>query len=484
MTRPGPPHLLARPNDAGWTGRTDAMNEYGRYSYWLETCLDDLTPRPPLDGSTTVDVAILGAGYSGLWTAYYLLRRQPGLRIALVEAEIAGFGGSGRNGGWCYSGFPLTVEGLEQRYGADGAREVQQAMDETVDEVGRVTQAEGIDCDFQKSGYLRLARGGHQRPIIEGAYATLRRLGLAGHYRLLSREEALERVRATDVHGALYGSEAASIHPGKLVRGLARAVERHGATIYEQTAVTDFRTGREPALLTPRGEVRARTIVLAGEAYLSRLPRLGRQIAPIYSLITLTEPLSPAQSDAINWDHRVLVSSNKLTVDYLNRTADGRILFGSRGAPYHLRSRIADAFDRHPRTHEMIKRLVLEWFPQLRGIRFTHNWGGPVGVPRDFHPTFRFDREFGVATARGYTGAGVATSNLAGRMLADLITGEETALTALPVVGHRSPDWEPEPLRWLGMRYMQMVFGRIDARAERTGQPPGGGTLAERMTAH
>lgn len=460
------------------------MKNYRTYSYWLESCGDDLTPRPPLDGSIDVDVAILGAGYSGLWTAYYLLQRNPDLRIALVEKEIAGFGASGRNGGWCYGGFPLTLEGMEQRFGPEGAREVQLAMYATVDEVRRVTTQEGIDCDFEKSGYLRLARGRYQLPIIEEAYRTLQRLGLADHYQLLSPQEAMERVRATDIHGALYGTEGASIHPGKLVRGLARAVERHGATIYEGTEVTDYRTGRSPALLTARGEARASTIVLAGEAYLSRLRKLHRQVIPVYSLITLTEPLSPEQSEAIGWQHRELVSSHKLTVDYLNRTADGRILFGSRGAPYHYRSAIKDSYDQHAPTHEMIKRLILEWFPQLQGIQFTHSWGGPVGMPRDFHPAFRYDRAEGVATARAYTGTGVATTNLAGRILADLIGGERTALTELPIVGHRSRDWEPEPLRWLGVRYMQMVFGRIDARAERTDLPPTGKTPAERLTAH
>jgi glycine/D-amino acid oxidase-like deaminating enzyme len=460
------------------------MKDYRKYSYWLETSGDDLTPRPPLDGSIDVDVAILGAGYSGLWTAYYLLRQNPGLRVVLVEKEIAGFGASGRNGGWCYAGFPLTLEGMEQRYGAAGARDVQLAMYATIREISRITEEESIDCDFEKSGYLRLARGRHQLPIVQDGFRTLQRLGLADHYRLLSASEALERVHVTDVHGALYGFEGASIHPGKLVRGLARVVERYGATIYEGTEVTDYRTGPHPALLTPRAEVRAATIVLAGEAYLSRLKKLHRQVIPVYSLITLTEPLSPEQWEMIGWQHRELISSHKLTVDYLNRTADGRILFGSRGAPYHYRSRIEDSYDRYAPTHEMIKRLILEWFPSLHEVRFTHSWGGPVGMPRDFHPTFRYDRKEGVATARAYTGTGVATTNLAGRILADLIRGEQTSLTALPIVGHRSRDWEPEPLRWLGVRYMQMVFGRIDARAERTGHPPTGKTIAERMTEH
>lgn len=458
--------------------------DYRTYSYWLETSGDDLTPRPPLDGSIDVDVAVLGAGYSGLWTAYYLLQQQPELRIAVVEREIAGFGASGRNGGWCYAGFPLTLGEMARRYGAEGARDVQMAMNETVDEVDRVCRTEGIDCDYHKGGYLRIARGRHQLPIIEKSFDTIQRLGLGDHYRLLSALETEDQVHATDIYGGLYGSEGASIHPGKLVRGLARAVERHGATIYEQTEVTGFQTGSRPALETRQGAVRAKTIVLAGEAYLSRLPQLHRQLIPVYSLISLTEPLSPEQSDAIGWHNRELVSSNKYTVDYLNRTADGRILFGSRGAPYHFGSRIDDSYDRFAPVHDWIKRLLVEWFPSLRDIRFTHSWGGPVGAPRDFTPSFRYDPVEGVATARGYVGQGVATTNLAGRILADLISGVASPLTALPIVGHRSPTWEPEPLRWTGMRYIQRALARIDANAERTGRAPSGTSLAERLMRH
>jgi glycine/D-amino acid oxidase-like deaminating enzyme len=460
------------------------MKDYRTFSYWLETSGDDLTPRPPLPGSIDVDVAILGAGYSGLWTAYYLLRHDPALKVALVEREIAGFGASGRNGGWCYAGFPLTPSGLERRYGAGGARAVEAAMDDTLGEIERTAAAEGIDFDFAKDGYLHLARGVHQLPSARGEYETARRLKLAAHTRLLSAEEARARVHASEIQGGVFGTEGASVHPGKLVRGLARAVERCGATIYEGTEVTEYRTGRTPVLVTPRGEVRASTIVLAGESYLSRLRPLRRQVIPFYSLIALTEPLTSEQEDAIGWPDRLLVSSYRYTVDYLNRTADRRVLFGSRGAPYHFGSRIEDAYDRHAPTHAMIQRLFSAWFPQVRGVRFSHTWGGPVGMPRDFVPSFRYDREDRVATARGYTGTGVATTNLAGRILADLILEKDTPLTHLPIVGHRSRNWEPEPLRWAGVRYMQMAYGRIDARAERTGQPYTGKTLAERATAH
>lgn len=466
------------------------MKNYASYSFWLESCGDDLTPRAPLDGSIDVDVAILGAGYTGLWTAYYLLKRQPSLRVAVVEAEIAGFGASGRNGGWCSAGFPVTAGELARRYGPERTRALLAAMRESVDEAGRVAEAEGLDIDYVKGGTLRVARGPHQEPMLDQALATYERLGIADHYTRLDAAQVAERVRITDVRGALYSPDCAVIHPGKLVRGLARVVERLGGTIYEQTRVTAFEPrqagvpGSRPRLITERGDVRAEVVVLCGEAYLSRLPGLRRQLIPVYSLIVLTEPLSDAQWAEIGWENRETIGSHRFSVDYLSRTRDGRIVFGGRGAPYHFGSRIEDSYDRHEPTHQMLRRMTLEWFPMLRGIRFTHHWGGPLGMPRDWMPTMSYDRATGIATARGYTGQGVATANLSGRVLADLICDTPSPLRVLPVIGHRSPDWEPEPLRWLGVRYVQRGFARLDEQAERTGRPPSGRSLVERLGRH
>jgi glycine/D-amino acid oxidase-like deaminating enzyme len=203
-------------------------------------------------------------------------------------------------------------------------------------------------------------------------------------------------------------------------------------------------------------------------------------------LIVLTEPIPDDVWEEIGWQNRELLSSQRLTVDYLQRTADGRIMFGGRGAPYQFGSRIADAFDRHDPTHAMLRRLCYEWFPVLRlhGIRFTHAWGGPLGVPRDWMPTMRYDARSGIAIACGYTGQGVATANLSGRILADLITGRESALTALPMTKHHLRPWEPEPLRWLGVRFVQVGLERLDKQAETTGKSPRGQSLVERLAAH
>ena len=242
--------------------------------------------------------------------------------------------------------------------------------------------------------------------------------GLGDRYQFLDESQTRERVRVTNARGALFTADGASLHPGRLVRGLARAVERHGGVIYERTEVTAFFGGARARLVTPGGELRAaRAIVLAGEAYLTRLPALHRTLTPIYSLIGLTAPLTDAQWAEIGWQQRESLSSQRLTVDYLMRTADGRLLFGSRGAPYRFGSAITDDQDRHADTHARIGRAIREWFPMLDSVAMTHTWGGPVGMPRDWMPTVTFDASSRIATARGYTGQGVSTTNLAGRVL-------------------------------------------------------------------
>ncbi|HLJ66180.1 MAG TPA: FAD-dependent oxidoreductase [Chloroflexota bacterium] len=459
------------------------MKDYRGYSFWLETA-GDLTPRPSLPGPMTVDVAILGAGFTGLWTAYYLLGHDPSLRVVILEKEIAGFGASGRNGSWCSSVFPVSPRELVRRFGRESTLALADAMRDTVDEVDRVCIAEGINPQFVKGGCLRLARGRQQLPALEAVLESYRLLGIGERVRMLSPAETAERVRVNGVVAGLYAADCATVHPGRLVRGLATAVERRGGTVFEQTEVTGFTPGAAPRLRTAHGDVQARAIVLAGEAYLTRLPQLHRQLLPLYSLIVLTEPLGSDIWAEIGWKGHECISSMRYTVDYLARTADDRILFGSRGAPYHWDSRIEDQFDRHPATHEMIRRMVVDWFPSLRGVSFTHTWGGPVGMPRDWMPSVQYDSRTGIAAAFGYTGQGVATSNLSGRILADLIAGRRSALGSLPQVGHRPPLWEPEPLRWLAVRYAQHAFEAVDRRAERSGRPPSGKSIIERLARH
>ncbi len=460
-------------------------NRYASYSFWLEDAGDPLTPRPAMQGSSEVDIAILGAGYTGLWTAYYLLRNHPNLKIAVVESEIAGYGASGRNGGWCSPRFPLSAHAMTTRWGADTARAVLLALQAAVDEIQHVSETEGIDTCFRPAGTLTVARGAHQLPSLHASYAAYDRLGLGSRYQLLKPHEVAERIRITDIHGGLYTPDGASLHPVRLVRGLARAVEAHGGVIYEQTRVTAIQRGSRARLITQAGELRARrAIVLAGEAYLTRLKGFHRALLPAYSLICLTEPLTPEQWSAIGWLRGENLASTRNTVVYLTRTPDGRILFGSRGAPYQFNSAITDEQDRHAETQALIQHSLLEWFPSLQGIRFTHRWGGPVGMPMDWTPAVRLDADSKIAFAGGYTGQGVATANLAGQMLAGMIGGHSTGFESLPFAQRRSPNWIPEPLRWLIVRYMQDALLRIDEAAEVGRSAPLDAPIAQFLARH
>jgi glycine/D-amino acid oxidase-like deaminating enzyme len=464
-------------------------------SFWLETCGDDLTPRPPLDGSAEADVAILGAGYTGLWTALYLLRRDPSLRVRILEQAGAGFGASGRNGSWVVPELNVSIPELARRHGPALARETVLATIEAVDEVGRAAGEEGIAIDWHKGGRVTVARGTNQLPAMEEALRIYEQFGFGDRHERLDASQLASRLRVAGALGGLFTRDNASIHPAKLARGLARAVERRGGTLHEGTTVTGFTPGTpadlargvrgsQPILHTDLGDVRARTVVLAGEAWLTRLKPLHRQLIPVYSLIVLTEPLSDAQWEDIGWAGRESVSSFRASIDYLARTPDGRILFGGRGAPYHFGSRIRPEYDDHPATHDMLRGMVRAWFPSLGDVRFTHAWGGPIGMARDWMPTFSHDPATGVASARGYVGHGVALSNLAARTLVDLILETPSGLAELPMANHRSPDWEPEPLRFIGVRYTQQAFAGIDAKADRSGRAPSGPSLAQFLGRH
>ncbi len=448
--------------------------------FWLSTSGDDLTPRARLQGDVIVDVAILGGGFSGLWTAYHLLSKNPALDIAIVEREICGFGASGRNGGWCSPRFPVDPAALIKRFGATRARETILAQQGIVEELGRTLAEESIDAEFRATGLLSLARSEEQLATLAATLATYETLGLATGNRLLEADEARGRIHATNIHGALESKHGANIHPGKLVRGLARVVERMGAIIYEGTEVTGVRPAPKAALLTPYGAVNARSaVVTASEAYLTGLRGYRRNLLPMSSMIVLTAPLNDKQWADIGWRGGESVSSQVHTKNYLTRTSDGRILYGSRGASYLFGSAMPEYAIRDEPVFEWMRNCVRDWWPQLADLQFTHAWGGYLGVPRDWLPTVGFDQNTRIATLHGYTGRGVSTSALCAKLLAGLIGGWETGLEGLPVHRPRAPRWEVEPLRWLGVRYVQNAFARIDEADSRRQRRPLDAGIAE-----
>ncbi|MFU8849651.1 NAD(P)/FAD-dependent oxidoreductase [Micromonospora sp. SL1-18] len=456
---------------------------YQDLSYWLSSVDEPLTPRPGLAGDTDADVAIVGAGYTGLWTAYYLAVADPSLRIVVLEKEIAGYGASGRNGGWCSALLPTSLPALTRRHGRDRALDMQRAMHDTVREVGRVIAAEGIDCDWRPGGTVVLARSDVQLGRARAAVAEAREYGLADEdLVLLDAAEAAARCHAEGVRGATYTPHCAAVHPAKLVRGLAGAVERRGVRIFERTPVTAVRPG---TAVTPAGVVRAPVVVRATEGFTSALPGQRRTVAPVYSLMVATEPLPEATWAKIGLAERETFSDYRHVIIYGQRTADGRLAFGGRGAPYHFGSRVRPDYDREPRVFAALRRVLGELFPALGSeVPVSHTWGGPLGVARDWTASVGLDRTTGLGWAGGYVGDGVGSSNLAGRTLADLIRGEASDLTALPWVNHRSPRWEPEPLRWLAVNAGLRIMFSADEAELRTGRPSRRAAAFSRLLGH
>lgn len=449
-------------------GPMSSQQTYRSLSLWLGSVPGSLAPQTPLPGDTEADVAIVGAGFTGLWTAYYLATAQPGLRIVVCEAEIAGFGASGRNGGWCSALFPASLSKLARMAGRDAAIAMYRAMERTVDEVGRVAADEGIDCHWAKGGTVRLARSATQLERARAELTEAREFGFGEEdLRLLPAEEARAMVGGTEVVGGSFSPHCAAIHPARLARGLAEAVRRHDVAVHEDTPVTAIAPGQ---VTTTRGTVRARYVIRATEGYTPRLPGLHRAIAPVYSLMIATEPLPEAAWEQIGLAARPTFGDYRHLIIYGQRTADGRLAFGGRGAPYHLGSAIRPDFDRVPEVFAALRRTLTDLFPAVAGAEITHTWGGPLGIPRDWCASVGLDPATGLGWAGGYVGDGVATTNLAGRTLADLVLGRDSGLTRLPWVGHRSPRWEPEPLRWLGMNAGLQAMSWADRQEARTGR--------------
>jgi glycine/D-amino acid oxidase-like deaminating enzyme len=412
---------------------------------------------------------VVGAGFTGLWTAYYLLKADPSRQVVVLDKEVAGFGASGRNGGWCSALFPASWEKVARESSREEAVRLQRTMFDTVDEVGRVVATEELNVDWAKGGTVMLARSEVQHRRAEDLVDHARAWGFPEHdFRLLDGSEARERANATDVSGAVYSPHCAAINPAKLVRGLADAVERLGGTIYEHSPALSLEPG---VVRTPMGEVRAPFVVRATEGYTPTLPGFRRVVVPVYSLMIVTDPLPAAAWERIGLTDRATFTDLRNMVIYGQRTADGRFAFGGRGAPYHYGSTVRPEFDRHPKVFGWLERTLGELFPDAADVGVSMRWGGPLGVARDWWATVGLDAATGIGWSGGYVGDGVGTSNLGGRTLADLILGRASDLTSLPWVNRRSRRWEPEPLRWLGVNAGLTAMGAADPEESRTGRP-------------
>lgn len=427
----------------------------GRVSNWFAELP---AVRAPLPGDRDADVCIIGAGYTGLWTAYYLKRADPSLRIVVLEARFAGFGASGRNGGWLSGLVPGDRNRMAKLYGRDRVLAWQRALNEAVDEVIDVTDREGVDAGIVKGGTLHVARNRAQASRLAAEVEEERYWQVDGIVSL-TKDQSAQRIQLDSVVSAYHNPHCARVQPAQLVRGLADAVERAGVEIYERTSAIDIRAGRVRTVL---GTVRAPVVLRATEGFTASLPGMRRRWLPMNSSMIATDPIPQDIWETIGWQGRETLGDTAHGFFYAQRTVDDRIAIGGRSVPYRFGSR-TDVDGQVPeRTIGHLTAVLHSALPQTREVPIAHAWCGVLAVPRDWEACVSFDKATGLGEAGGYVGHGVTATNLAGRTLTDLVLGRQTQLTDLPWVGHLSRNWEPEPLRWLGVRGMYLAYKAAD----------------------
>jgi len=437
------------------------MNATVSKSLWADTVAFANIARPQLSQNIEVDVAIVGAGFTGLWTAYYLKKSAPNLSVAVIDANHVGFGASGRNGGWCSALFPASFNKLAKLFGADQAKRMHSAMVGNIAEIARVIELENIDCDWSHGGTVIAARNRVQLDRARDEVKEHSANGLpADDLEFLTAPELSSHANFADALGGTYTPHCATINPARLVQGLARVVENLGVQIYENSRVSQI---TEHTVITDNSRVKTKFVVRATEGYSPTIKQSRRAVVPVYSLMIATEPLSEEFWHQTGLAQRQTFSDFRNLVIYGQRTADNRIAFGGRGAPYHFGSAITPQNDLVPDVHSLLEKTLLELFPAVAGAQITHAWGGALGIARDWMASCGLDTKSGIAWAGGYVGDGVSTSNLAGRTLADLICGQSSDLTTLPWVNHQSRNWEVEPFRWLGINSALVAVKHADA---------------------
>lgn len=431
--------------------------------WWQQVGLPD--PRPALPGDTDADVCIVGAGYTGLWTAYYLKRLQPDLRVVVLESRFAGFGASGRNGGWLTNSVTGGREQYAASHGRDAAIAQQRAMNDAVREVVDVAAREGIDAGIHLGGELNVARTPAQLARLR-ASAAAEQEWPDTDVELLDGSALRERIRVADAVGGTWHPHCARLQPARLAHGLAQAVERSGAVIHEGAHVEEITPG---AARTAHGTVRASYVIRATEGFTPNLRGEHRTWLPMNSSLVVTAPLPAAAWDAIGWEGRETLGDLAHVYMYAQRTADDRIAFGGRGAPYRFGSRVDTDGATQERTIAGLTDLLRIFFPAAADVPVEHAWAGVLGVPRDWSATVGVDPATGLGWAGGYVGTGVTATNLAGRTLADLVLRRDTERTRLPWVGHRARRWEVEPLRWIAVQALYAAYRAAD-RSESRGR--------------
>jgi glycine/D-amino acid oxidase-like deaminating enzyme len=436
-------------------------------SFWLDR--DRGTPRPPLRGEQPANVVIIGAGFTGLWTAIELLERDPGQRVVLCEADVVGYGASGRNGGFLD---PSLTHGLLNglRHFPDEIERLEELSEENYARMRKAFADYSIEADFEAVGATEVATRDHELAgLAEWAEAESR---FAHHVELLDQAQARGRLDSPAILGGIRRPDAGGIlDPVKLCHGLAAAAERLGAVIYENSPVEALdRVGGDVAVRTNGGTARANHVVLATNAYSGKvLGRTRRHFVPVYDYVLTSEPLTADQRASIGWSGREGMSDSGNQFHYFRLTADDRILWGGYDAIYYSGGRVGPRYDHRPSTYATLEANFAAMLPQLANLRFPYRWGGPIATTSRFTPVFGSAMGGRVVYALGYTGLGVATTCFAARVLADMLLAPGSDLLALDYVRKMPFPFPPEPVRTAVVAVTRRAIAASDHHEGRRG---------------
>jgi glycine/D-amino acid oxidase-like deaminating enzyme len=410
------------------------------------------------------DVAIVGGGLTGLWTSLHLKALDPRRDVVVVERGASASGASGRNAGILTETIDHSHALAVVHFGEAEARRLATVGRENLRDLLAFVEGRGIDCDLERTGQLHVALNESQRDDLAESLETARRLGLE-HYRLLSKDEAQARLRSPRYWGALFDPRAVILDPVKLVRGLAREARRAGVRIFDRTTVTDLRTDRaEVRLAAERGEVKARRVILATSAYTHLLlPRLRSRFLPLYDYVLASAPLRPSQRAAIGWRGREAVTDGRAFFNYYRLTSDDRVLWGTSEAAYYRGNRVDESCDHSARHYEELRRSFAWHFPEVGELEFPYAWGGAICATTRFTPFFGSALGGRVHYGLGYTGHGLGTTHLAGKLLAHFALDRENPLFDLKLVRRRPLPYPPEPFRSLAVGMVTRALRHVDA---------------------
>ena len=419
------------------------MEAYREKSFWLSQM--ELTPNPPLEGDLHCDVAIIGGGFTGMATAYFLKVLDPAIRVAVLEDQVVGYGASGRNAGFSMRLFGLTLPVTAARFGKERALEAHRYMTEAVSLVRELVEEHNIDCDYEHTGFLRLATSPAYEKRIRKELAFARRIGL-DDMQWLDARQVEEEVRSPLFGGGAWDPHSAILNPAKLVRGMKAVVENMGVQVHEGTPVQKVHTDQGVRLDTPGGSVHAERVVVATNAYTHLLGLAPLKQMPGFTHIILTEPLDDRRLAEIGWQNRQGLEDARNLIHYFRLTRDNRLLLGGNDIVLPFGRQMA--LDQAPEVFAGLEQSMARLFPPLAGTKITHRWGGPVSITLDMAPAIGELRGGRILYSLGCMGHGVSLTHLNGKTLAELILGQQTSRTETFFVKRRVPPWPPEPLRY------------------------------------